>query len=59
MVLRWNVARSDKGKHDKFVNLWIGPYKIKDIQDNNTFVLQNHDGDERGPPVNGRFLKHF
>ena len=59
MVLRWDAKKEQKGKHGKFDNLWLGPFTIVNILGNNTFVLQNLDGNEVPVPVNGRFLKHF
>ena len=41
MVLKWVARRDEKGKHGKFDNLWLGPFKIEKILGNNTFVLQN------------------
>ena len=41
LVLRWDVRRQDRGKHDKFDNLWFGPFKVFAILDNNTFLLEN------------------
>ena len=58
-ILRWDARNDKKGKHGKFDNLWLGPFTIIKILGNNTFVLQNLDGDEVAGPVNGRFLKHF
>ena len=48
MVVKWNAVKAEKGKHGKFGNLWIGPFKIKEVQDNNTFILEKWDGDEAG-----------
>ena len=59
MVLRWGAHRDEKGKHGKFDNLWFGPFKIVKIQRNNTFLLQNLEGEEIPGLVNGRFLKQF
>ena len=59
MVLRWDAHRDEKGKHWKFDNLWLGPFKIANILGSNTFVLQNLNDEEIAGPVNGRFLKHF
>jgi len=39
LVLKWDEARQEKGKHDKFDALWIGPFIIAQVQQNNTFVL--------------------
>ena len=59
MVLRWNARLDEKGKHGKFDNLWLGPFKITIFFGNNTFVLQNLEGEEIAGPVNGGFMKHF
>ena len=60
LVLRWDVRRQDRGKHDKFDNLWFGPFKVSDVLDNDTFLLENVDDNHSvGGPINGRFLKHF
>ena len=58
-VLRWDAGNDEKDKHGKFGNLWLGPFIIIQILANNTFVLQNLNGDEVAGPVNGRFFKHF
>ena len=58
LVLKWDASRQDKGKHDKFEYLWVGPFKISEVFYNNTFKLQNMEDEEVfGGPVNGRFLK--
>jgi hypothetical protein len=31
LVLKWDAPRQDKGKHNKFDALWIGPFKISEI----------------------------
>jgi ribonuclease HI len=60
LVLKWDAARQEKGKHDKFEALWTGPFVITTVQQNNTFVLQNLSGEEvAGGPFNGRFLKTY
>lgn len=60
LVLRWDVRRQDRGKHDKFDNMWFGPFKVSAVLDNNTFLLANLDDNHSvGGPGNGRFLKHF
>ena len=58
-ILRWDKHRDEKGKHGKFDNLWLGPFKIIIFLENNTFVLQNLEIEEVAGPVNGRFMKHF
>jgi hypothetical protein len=60
LVLKWDVARQEKGKHDKFDALWAGPFVITTVQQNNTFVLQNLVGEEvAGGPFNEHFLKTY
>ena len=59
-VLKWDVVRQNKGKHGKFDSLWIGPFVIDQVYKNNTFELQNMEGEEVfNGPVNGRFLKLY
>jgi hypothetical protein len=60
MVLKWDAARQEKGKHGKFEALWTGPFVITVVQQNNTFVLQTLSGEPvSGGPFNGRFLKIY
>ena len=59
-VLKWDTFRLDKGKHGKFESLWIEPFVIAQEHKNNTFKLQNMEGEEVfDGPVNGRFLKLY
>ena len=44
-VLRWDTRREDKGKHEKFDNFWFGPFSIAEVKGNNTFILQNLEGE--------------
>jgi hypothetical protein len=39
LALKWDAPKKDKGKHDKFESLWIGPFKISKVFSNNTFKL--------------------
>ena len=59
MVLRWDAINKQNGKHGKFDSLWFGPFIFLKSLENNTFILQNFEGEELPNPVNGRFLKHF
>jgi hypothetical protein len=60
LVLKWDATRQDKGKHGKFEALWIGPFFIASAKQNNTFVLQDLQGEEvSGGPFNGWFLKIY
>jgi hypothetical protein len=60
LVLKWDAPKQDKGKHGKFEALWIGPFKISEVFQNNTYKLQNlEDSEVFGGPVNGHFLKKY
>jgi hypothetical protein len=58
-VLIWDCRRDDSGKHGKFNNLWLGPYKIVTTEGKKSFSLQNLEGDLLELFVNEWFLKHF
>ena len=59
-VLKWDAVRQDKGKHGKFGSLWISPFVIAQVHNNNTFKLQSLEGEEVFDGlVNGRFLKLY
>jgi hypothetical protein len=58
LVLKWDAPRQDRGKHNKFDALWIGPFRITEVFSNNTYRLQDLEGEEVfNGPVNGHFLK--
>lgn len=59
LVLRWDVRREDKGKHGKFDPLCFGPFRIAEERGNNTFLLENLDGELLELPVNGQLLKFY
>lgn len=59
LVLRWDVRREDKGKHEKFDQLWLGPFKIYEVKGNNTYLLENMEGESQELPVNDQFLKPY
>jgi hypothetical protein len=60
LVLKWDAPRQDKGKHGKFESLWIEPFNIFEAFPNNTYRLQNMEGEEVFVgPVNGHFLEMF
>ena len=60
LVLKWDALHGEKGKHEKFDHLWVGPYLIVAHRGDNTFILQYPDGSQyEGGIVNGRFLKHY
>ena len=59
-VLKWDEFKEKKGNHGKFDSLWIGPFVIAQIQQNNTFILHSLEGvDAFVSPVNGQFLKLY
>jgi hypothetical protein len=58
LVLKWDAPRQNRGKHSKFDSLWLGPLKISKVFSNNTYRLQDLEGEEVcDGPVNGHFLK--
>jgi hypothetical protein len=58
LVLKCDALRQDKGKHGKLKSLSVGPLNIFEAFSNNTYRLQNLEGDEVfGGPINGHFLK--
>ena len=59
LVLIWDIRREDKSKHGKFDPLWYGPFNITKSRSNNTFFLENSDGEMLPLPVNGKYLKHY
>jgi hypothetical protein len=60
LVLKWDARKEDKGKHEKFDHLWLGPFKIAAYRGSNAYILQETNGDlVGGGPVNGRFLNHY
>ena len=59
-MLKWDAWHEDKGKDGMFDHLWKGPYQIVEDQGNNSYVLQEANGDSfRGGHVNSWFLKHY
>ena len=58
LVLKWDAPKQDKGKHDKFEALWVGPFKISEVFSNNTYRLRDlKDQEVSNSLVNGHFLK--
>ena len=53
MVLHWDKAHEKKGGHDKFDNLWKGPYQISKILGDIAFKLKTLIGKEVQFLVNG------
>ena len=59
LVLKWDAEIENKSKHGNFDNFWMGPYLILVVQDNNTFILTELNGEILEVNINGRLLKHF
>eukprot|EP00253_Pinus_taeda_P006265 PITA_06265 len=59
LVLKWDKAHEDKGKHTKFQKLWLGPFQICEEVGHSTFILQDLAGLRESLPVNGLILKKF
>jgi len=60
LVLKWDVRNIDKGNNVKFDNLWIGPFKIGAHHGNNSYFIEELNGECIGwGTMNDRFLKHY
>eukprot|EP00253_Pinus_taeda_P017245 PITA_17245 len=57
LVLKWDKAHEDKGKHTKFQKMWLGPFQICEKIGHSTFMLQDFSGLRDSLPVNGLILK--
>eukprot|EP00253_Pinus_taeda_P014621 PITA_14621 len=57
LVLKWDKAHEDKGKHTKFQKMWLRPFQISEKIDPSTFILQDLSGKRDSLPVNGLILK--
>ena len=59
LVLKWEKAHEEKGKHTKFQRMWLGPFQIVEIIGQSTFMLQGLAGKRDSLPVNGQILKKY
>eukprot|EP00253_Pinus_taeda_P009102 PITA_09102 len=59
LVLKWDKAHEEKGKHTKFQKMWLGPFQICEKLGHSTFMLQDLSGLRDSLPVNGLVLKKF
>jgi hypothetical protein len=59
LVLKWDKAHEEKGKHTKFKKLWLGPFQIAENIGPSTFILQTLEGEKEILPVNGQILKKY
>eukprot|EP00253_Pinus_taeda_P004249 PITA_04249 len=59
LVLKWDKAHEEKGKHTKFQRMWLGPFQIVEVIGSSTFMLQDLEGKRDSLPVNGQILKKY
>eukprot|EP00253_Pinus_taeda_P028415 PITA_28415 len=59
LVLKWDKAHEDNGKHTKFQKMWLGQFQICEKIGHSTFMLQDLSGLRDSLPVNGLILKKF
>ena len=59
LVLKWDKAHEEKGKHTKFQRMWLGPFQIAEIIGPSTFMLQDLTGKSESLPLNGQILKKY
>eukprot|EP00253_Pinus_taeda_P028971 PITA_28971 len=59
LVLKWDKAHEDKGKHTKFQKMWLIPFQIIEKIGPLTFILQDLSRKRDSLPVNGLILKKF
>ena len=59
LVLKWDKAHEEKGKHTKFQRMWLGPFQIVEVIGPSTFMLQDLIGKIESLPVNGQILKKY
>ena len=58
-VLLWDSTHADNGKHYKFHNLWLGPYKTTSVIGNNSYLLKDMEEQLCSYATNGSHLKHY
>eukprot|EP00253_Pinus_taeda_P018126 PITA_18126 len=59
LVLKWDKAHGEKGKHTKFQRLWLGPFQIIEKIGRSTFLLHDLSGRMDSLPINGKILKKY
>ncbi|XP_057867371.2 uncharacterized protein LOC131074701 [Cryptomeria japonica] len=58
-VLKWNAKDQDKWKHGKFDALSLGPFIISEKSGENSYYLQDTDGQVQEFSVHAQYLKNF
>ncbi|XP_059075423.1 uncharacterized protein LOC131875342 [Cryptomeria japonica] len=53
LVMLWNARVQDKGKHDKFEALWLGPFVIIERHGEDSYFLTNLNGEMQELPIHG------
>jgi hypothetical protein len=59
LVLLWDKRHEPRGMHSKFQNLWKGPFKIMQVNHNNSFKLAYPIGESLPCSYNGQDLKLY
>ena len=59
LVLKWDKAHEEKGKHTKFQRMWLGLFQIAGTIGPSTFMLQDLTGKRESLPVNRQILKKY
>jgi len=59
LVLKWDKAHEEKGKHTKFQRMWLGPFQVIKVIGPSTFMLHDLTGKRDSLPVNGQILKKY
>jgi hypothetical protein len=58
-VLIWDPAHAERGRHSKFQNIWLGPFKITSILGINSYLLKDMDERMFFYSTNGSHLKRY
>ena len=59
MILMWNAKLEDRGKHEKFDPIWLGPYLIDSKWGEDSYILRTLSGDILELPIHQKFLKRY
>ena len=60
LVLKWDARHEDKGKHEKFDELWKALIPFFSFSRRNAYFLEDSKGKRIGTGlVNSKFLKHY
>lgn len=59
LVLMWDYAHKKKEEHTKFHRLWLVPFHIYVLINENAFKPQRLTNDDLPFPIKGQFLKHY